>query len=99
MSKGKRKKAERSLRWDAAKRLLRLAVGKDVDVYDVREIRADDGTLLGCRLDKHGDTEGDGPYDVELATGTCHCRGNLRWGTCKHVDAIRKLVALNKVAS
>jgi hypothetical protein len=95
-----KKQEQRSLSYDQAAKRLRLVVGKSDETYAVEEFRdGETGYLLGCRLAKENDTEGEGPYDVELVNGACHCRGNLRWGHCKHVDAVRKLVELRLVGA
>lgn len=76
--------------------LLVLGAGRTVAEYLVVEFAADGGR--GFRLAKvtpGTDAEADG-YDVFACgkTGniTCHCRGAIRWQSCKHGDAIRSLL-------
>jgi hypothetical protein len=80
--------AERVLRWDAASKTLRIIDGRTDERYVVEAIRHE-GRLLGYRLRKESDGE---RYDIDLAAGTCDCRGHTRWGYCKHDAGIRKLI-------
>ncbi len=79
---------ERILRYDAQTRTLRIIDGRTDESYRVEPIRHE-GRLLGYRLHKESDGE---RYDVDLAAGTCDCRGHVRWGYRKHDAGIRKLI-------
>lgn len=76
--------------------LLEIGSKRAVTEYLVVEFAADGGR--GFRLAKvtpGTDAEADG-YDV-FACGTsapkCECRGAIRWGSCKHADAVAELLA------
>jgi hypothetical protein len=79
--------------------VVRLTVGgKSVD-YLLIPMRADFGR--GFRLEKIGleAREGEGPYHVNLdgASGTCECKGYLKWGHCKHGDGLAALIAAGRL--
>lgn len=101
-----KKPKDRKLNYSIARKRLTIteATSKGntkTDTYDVQVFRDEQGELLGVRLAKRGfvggPDAGDGVSDVEWAEGTCCCRGNLRWGRCRHVDAVRKLVEVGLV--
>jgi hypothetical protein len=57
----------------------------------VSEVRADWGRGFQlCKIDLMADG---GEYHVNLNgnRSTCDCKGHLKWGHCKHVDALAVL--------
>lgn len=90
-----KKPQPRSLKWDAAARLLTITVGKLTEVYKVAEVRSEDGAdVLGYRLLKRDGQS----YDVQPAHGECECLGYLRWNRpCKHILAVYKLQDLKHI--
>lgn len=77
--------------------LLLLGAGRTATEYLVVEFAADGGR--GFRLAKvtpGTDAEADG-YDVfacvKGGAPKCECRGAVRWGSCKHSDAVAELLA------
>jgi hypothetical protein len=83
-------------------RLLVLNVGKVSVGYHLLPLPCDFGR--GFRLEKF--TEGGGDEDentylvnVDTATGNteCSCKGNAYRGSCKHADALARLIADRKL--
>jgi hypothetical protein len=98
------KRGERSLQVrDAVNGLRALALTKDGATvsYYLKEIPVDFGR--GLQLDKfytEGVGEDDRTYHVHLDKelgDSCTCRGFIYRSRCKHVDALKTLVALGKV--
>lgn len=87
--------AERTMRYDAATRVLTVTEGKKTDRYRVEAVRDWDGrTVIGYRLHKQGGET----RDVDIVEGTCDCPGHQRWGHCRHEAAVRKLLELGLIA-
>ncbi len=81
-----------SLHSTGGQRILALTVGADTTFYRVEPLAADFGA--GYRLHKADRGYGPGEvYDVLLdgARTSCECKGHLRWGHCKHVEALAEL--------
>jgi|SRR5579872_4452991 len=100
----KSKRGQRSLRiGDAVNGLRALALTKDGATvnYYFREIPVDFGR--GFQLDKfysEASEDGQEVYHVHLDAqlgDSCTCKGFVHRDKCKHVDAIKTLVALGKV--
>lgn len=70
--------------------IVTIAVGKEQDDYLVRPIPSDFGTAFA--VEKIADPEGKS-YAVNLTgnSGSCECKGFLRWGHCKHSDGLMAL--------
>jgi hypothetical protein len=66
---------------------LTITVGKKQDAYALAEIGADAGR--GFELTKNDGTV----YHVNAdgMMSSCDCKGHLRWGHCKHLDALLAL--------
>ena len=64
--------------------------------YHLTKLATDFGR--GFRLHK-SDFDGGEVYHVNLdgPRSTCECKGWLRWGHCKHRDAMQELVNLGRV--
>src|SRR5215831_18044764 len=64
--------------------------GHKSDDYYVRPVPADFGT--GYVVEKIFDPDGHS-YAVNLHDrgGSCECKGHLRWGHCRHVEALTAL--------
>jgi hypothetical protein len=100
----KSKRGERSLRIGSALNGLRaLSLRKDGATvnYYLREIPVDFGR--GFQLDKfysEASEDGQEVYHVHLDKelgDSCTCKGFVYRSKCKHIDAIKTLVALGKV--
>lgn len=75
--------------------ILRLTVNGSSTRYYCQRIASDFGTAI--RLEKFA-TEGGDTYDVNVGgapgnSSSCECKGFLRHGHCKHLDAVRTLFA------
>src|SRR5262245_37695522 len=71
-------------------------LGRQVDAYFLA-IEHDDPAHRVLKLSKHDGTV----YRVVVANkpqfDECDCKGNRRWGHCKHKSACRKLVELGRL--
>ncbi len=79
--------------------LLTLTVGTSATRYYCQRIPSDFGRAV--RLDKFA-TEGGESYAINVGgergnRSSCECLGFLRHGHCKHLDAVKKLLATNKM--
>ena len=77
---------------------MRLTFEKRTEIhrYFITRLTSDYGTAF--RLEKIGDdasVEGGEVYSVCIdgTRSTCECKGYLRWGHCKHVDACTAITA------
>lgn len=87
-------------RWHTASRILTTTTDLKTEQrywlteYPVDDVDSRDFVLQ--KLDDGTDPESDS-YTVFLADAqgfdSCDCRGQLRWGHCKHVDAVRAILA------
>jgi hypothetical protein len=72
----------------------------EVDYYHVKPLASDFGRAVrlvkftGCREAGQADH-----YDilVDGEQSSCECKGHQRWGHCKHMDCLRKLVELGRL--
>jgi hypothetical protein len=79
---------------------------EEVDLYFVHPLASDFGGEA-FRLERYDlpgqqhDAGAHAVYDVHLAgrgnPGSCECPGHLRWGRCKHLDAMTCLAASGKL--
>ena len=102
--KSKTPRSLRLLAWTkaiATGGFLSIAEGKKEDRYEIAEIASDFGR--GFRVQKFAVVEGEirreEAYHVNLDGDgdTCECKGNLRFGYCRHVEAMKTLVRCGKI--
>ncbi len=76
--------------------VIRVTEGKQLDHYAVTPIPSDWGTAF--EVVKLG-AEQEEPYHVNLAgaDSTCDCKGHLRWGHCRHAEALAALKAAGRL--
>jgi len=76
--------------------IIDITVNGQTTSYFVRNIPSDFGR--GFELEKF-DTQGGDKYHVLLEEDgrSCDCPGALKWGHCKHADAVLKLVHVGKL--
>lgn len=76
---------------------MRLTFEKRTEIHRYFLTRLPSDYGVAYRLEKIGDdasVEGGERYDVNVsARPTCECKGFLRWGHCKHVDACTAITA------
>lgn len=85
-------KADRFLRFKDG--LLVITEGKASESYRLTAHRSECGRhVVGYRLaKKNGES-----YDVQPQEDACECMGYLRWGRCKHLAAVAKLLELRLI--
>jgi hypothetical protein len=94
----KRIKPSRTLRlYPGSPMLLEMTIGKDSYSYWLQPIPSDFGSAYELRKSIG---EGSETYHVCLdgQRSTCDCLGWCRWGHCKHIDSLAKLLAEGKLA-
>ena len=102
--KGTRPRTLRLIRWDASARsgVLRIAQGKEVFAYALREIEPGyaERAFQFDRLDAEGGKLVVGEVyhvAVEREGHSCDCRGFVAHGVCKHSAAALKLLEIGSV--
>jgi hypothetical protein len=61
------------------------------DFYFVERIACDDLAYSLRKMDvsRDGTDPEETQYEINVTTGTCSCKGHVRWGHCKHEAAVR----------
>jgi hypothetical protein len=81
---------------DEVPTILEITVGGNTTDYHTRRVPSDFGQAFELRRDTPEDPA---VYHVLFMEDgyQCECLGFLRWGRCKHPDAVVKLVQLGKL--
>lgn len=101
---------QRTMRYDAAKRLLTMSIPRsskrtDVYAYQIECVQPDEAYWdHPVRIFRCVNLESNEAYNVALdvqqveePSHTCDCRGFEGHGHCKHVDSLLALVRANKI--
>lgn len=85
-TKKKPERFTRVVRLTGGRLLLTLEIGRDADAYLLDEFVADWGRAFTVLNLSNGEK-----YEVNVCPKACTCKGFLRWGHCKHSDALAAL--------